>query len=42
MAIGVITEQGFPAGQFGFEPLSESEQKKIEDAQKETKSNPSK
>ena len=28
--IGVIQEQGFPVGQFGFQPLSESEKKEIE------------
>ena len=27
--IGVITEQGFPAGQFGFEPLKEQDQEKV-------------
>ena len=28
--IGVITEQGFPAGQFGFEPLKEQDQEKVQ------------
>ena len=36
--IGVITEQGFPAGQFGFESLNEQDQKKVE----ETKDKPKK
>ncbi len=32
---GVITEQGFPAGQFGFDRLNEQENKKLnEDDQK--------
>ena len=26
---GVITEQGFPMGQFGFEKLNESDQEKL-------------
>lgn len=39
--IGVITEQGYPAGQFGFDKLSEADQKKInEAADKETKKQP--
>lgn len=29
--IGVITEQGFPAGQFGFEPLKEQDQSKVKE-----------
>ena len=33
--IGVITEQGYPAGQFGFDPLSKKEQAQLETA-KET------
>ena len=34
--IGVITEQGFPAGQFGFDPLKKPDRKKIlEQAEKE-------
>lgn len=32
--IGVITEQGYPAGQFGFDKLNEKEQKKLEEAAK--------
>ena len=28
---GVITEQGFPAGQFGFDKLNEEANKKIKD-----------
>ena len=35
--IGVITEQGYVAGQFGFTPLTEADQKKIEDDEKNTK-----
>ena len=27
--IGVITEQGVPAGQFGFEKLNEQDQEKV-------------
>lgn len=27
--IGVITEQAYPAGQFGFEPLKEQDQEKV-------------
>lgn len=27
--IGVIQEQGYPAGQFGFDPIKDKEQKKI-------------
>ena len=39
--IGVITEQGYPAGQFGFDKLSEADQKKINEAAKsETKKQP--
>ena len=35
--IGVITEQGYPAGQFGFDKLSEQDQAKIKQtAEKET------
>lgn len=30
--IGVITEQGYPAGQFGYKPISEAERKEIEAA----------
>lgn len=32
---GVITEQGYPAGQFGFTPVSEQEAKAIEEAFKQ-------
>lgn len=32
---GVINEQGYPAGQFGFVPVNESEKKNIEDSEKE-------
>ena len=33
---GVITEQGFPAGQFGFDKLNEETQQKIKsDLEKE-------
>lgn len=37
--IGVITEQGYPAGQFGFDKLTEADQKKLNEqaANKETK-----
>lgn len=39
--IGVITEQGYPAGQFGFDKLNEADQKKINEAvEKETKKQP--
>ena len=31
---GVITEQGYPAGQFGFNPVSEQEAKAIEESMK--------
>ena len=34
---GVITEQGYPAGQFGFDKLNEADQKKIETDKKENK-----
>ena len=27
--IGVITEQGYPAGQFGFDTLTETDQQKV-------------
>lgn len=36
---GVINEQGYPAGQFGFTPVNESEQKNIEDSDKKKESN---
>lgn len=36
---GVITEQGYPAGQFGFKPITESEKKSIEDSEKNKKNN---
>ena len=32
--IGVITEQGYPAGQFGFDKLNEADRKAIEEAAK--------
>lgn len=32
---GVINEQGYPAGQFGFTPVNENEKKNIEDSEKE-------
>ena len=37
--IGVITEQGYPAGQFGFDKLTEADQKNLNDqtANEETK-----
>lgn len=36
--IGVITEQGYPAGKFGFDPLKNEDQSKIQEAvSKETK-----
>ena len=34
---GVINEQGYPAGQFGFVPVNESDKKNIEDSEKESK-----
>ena len=33
--IGVITEQGFPAGQFGFDQLNEQDQQKIKTEEKD-------
>lgn len=33
---GVINEQGYPAGQFGFTPVNESEEKNIKDSEKES------
>ena len=35
--IGVINEQGYPAGQFGFKPLTESEKKSIEEVEEKKK-----
>lgn len=35
--IGVITEQGYPAGQFGFDPLKEKEQAQLEAAKQKEK-----
>lgn len=36
--IGVITEQGYPAGQFGFDQLNEADQQKVKQtANDETK-----
>ena len=32
--IGVITEQGFPAGQFGFDKLNEQDESKVKDSLK--------
>lgn len=29
--IGVITEQGYPAGKFGFDPLKEVDQSHVKD-----------
>lgn len=34
---GVINEQGYPAGQFGFTPINENDKKNIEDSEKESK-----
>lgn len=34
---GVINEQGYPAGQFGFTPINENDKKNIEDSSKESK-----
>lgn len=34
---GVITEQGYPAGQFGFSPINEEEKKNIEKENNEDK-----
>ena len=31
---GCIVEQGYPAGQFGFTPITEQERKKIEEDEK--------
>ena len=33
--VGVITEQGYVAGQFGFTPLNESDKKNIEESKEE-------
>jgi len=35
--IGVITEQGFPAGQFGFDVLKEEDQNKVKQEDKDKK-----
>ena len=35
--IGVINEQGFPCGQFGFESLNENDKQKLKDANKDEK-----
>ena len=32
---GVINEQGYPAGQFGFTPVNESEKKESDKKEKE-------
>lgn len=34
---GVINEQGYPVGQFGFTPVNESERKSIEEDEKKKK-----
>lgn len=34
---GVLTEQGFPVGQFGFEPLNEQDETKIKKTTTEDK-----
>lgn len=34
---GVINEQGYPAGQFGFTPINENDKKNIEESGKESK-----
>ena len=34
---GVINEQGYPVGQFGFTPVNESDQKAIEESEKKDK-----
>ena len=34
---GVINEQGYPAGQFGFTPINESDKKTIAESEKESK-----
>lgn len=31
---GVITEQGYPVGQFGYKPLSEEDNRKVLEEQK--------
>lgn len=33
--IGVITEQGFPAGQFGYNPASKEDQEKLKSGDKD-------
>lgn len=35
---GVIQEQGYPVGQFGFKPLNEADQKRLEEEDKKKKS----
>lgn len=37
--IGVITEQGFAAGQFGYSPLNEQDRDKVETKSDENKEN---
>lgn len=32
---GVINEQGYPAGQFGFKPLNEDDKRNIEKSEKD-------
>ena len=36
---GVINEQGYPAGQFGFKAVNEEERKNIEKSKKDEKEN---
>lgn len=36
---GVITEQGYPIGQFGFNAINEEERKNIEESEKNKKTN---
>ena len=31
---GVVTEQGYPVGQFGFQPISEETKKKLDEDEK--------
>lgn len=36
---GLVTEQGYPAGQFGFKPVSEETRKQIEESEKKSNTN---
>lgn len=34
---GVVTEQGYPVGQFGFKPITEQDKKSLEEAEAKKK-----